>query len=67
MGGYLLLQTNDMKLVADLLGHVEGSRATQVYVEMKSGWAAQALDDHVSRLAERTRMPDDIRRRLAKL
>jgi hypothetical protein len=56
-----------MKLVADLLGHVEGSRATQVYVEMKSGWAAQALDDHVSRLAERTRMPDDIRRRLAKL
>ena len=67
MGGYLLLQTNDMKLVADLLGHVEGSRATRVYVEMKSQWAAQALDAHVTRLVEQTRMPDDIRRRLADL
>jgi integrase len=67
MGGYLLLQTTDMKLVADLLGHVEGSRATRVYVEMKSAWAAQALDDHVTRLVEHTRMPDDIRRRLGDL
>lgn len=64
MGGYLLLQTNDMKLVADLLGHVHDSQATRVYVEMKSAWAAQALDDHVTRLVERTGMPDDIRRRI---
>jgi site-specific recombinase XerD len=67
MGGYLLLQTSDMKLVAELLGHVEGSRATRVYVEMKSAWAAQALDGHVTRLVEHTRMPDDIRRRIADL
>ncbi|WP_200343696.1 site-specific integrase [Rhodovibrio sodomensis] len=67
MGGYLLLQTNDMEKVADLLGHVEGSRATRVYVEMKSAWAAQELDAHVTRLTEATRMPDDIRRRLAQL
>jgi hypothetical protein len=67
MGGYLLLQTNDMKKVADLLGHVEGSRATQVYVEMKSAWAAKELDAHVTRLVERTDMPHDVRRRLASL
>ena len=67
MGGYLLLQTNDMTKVADLLGHVEGSRATQVYVEMKSAWASQELDAHVTRLVEGTQMPDDIRRRVANL
>lgn len=54
MGGYLLLQTRNMELVETLLGHSRGSRATKVYVEMQTRWAAAELDTHVTRLIDQS-------------
>lgn len=63
MGGYLLYVSQSMELVTGLLGHKPGSRATNVYVEMKSRWAAEELDAHAGRLAERAIRPKSVRRR----
>jgi len=44
LGAKLLEETNDIRLVEELLGHVPGSAATQRYVELKTKWAAARLD-----------------------
>ena len=44
LGAKLLEETNDVRLVEELLGHVPGSNATQRYVELKTKWAAARLD-----------------------
>jgi len=44
LGAKLLEETNDIRLVEELLGHVPGSAATQRYVELKTKWAAAHLD-----------------------
>ncbi|WP_316979904.1 site-specific integrase [Shumkonia mesophila] len=62
MGGYLLYVTHNLELVAALLGHRPDSRATNVYVEIKSKWAADELDQHAGRLAERAMRPKWARR-----
>lgn len=51
MGGYLLMETLNMELVEDLLGHARGSKATNVYAEMKAAWASAELGTHVTKLA----------------
>jgi len=44
LGAKLLEETQDIRLVEELLGHVPGSAATQRYVELKTKWAAARLD-----------------------
>lgn len=64
MGGYLLYQTQDMKLVRALLGHTPNSTATHVYVEFQTAWAAAELDKHVTRLVQGAVRPRTLRRAL---
>lgn len=51
MGGFLLMKTRQMELVENLLGHAKGSKATDVYAEMKTSWAAAELSKHITNLA----------------
>lgn len=54
MASYLLATTQNVQLVEDLLGHVRGSKSTELYAELQTKWAAARLDRLVEELIAKT-------------